>query len=124
MQKLEKLKQNYDFRRLYNKGTACVAPAFVLYWKRGRAGHVRLGLTAGKKIGGAVQRNRAKRVMYAAFCSCLPNIKTGYDFVIVARAKILDLKSTQVATALKKQLTACDIWCDNEYNKQTADTND
>lgn len=113
MQDFEKLKQNYDFRRLYTKGTACVTPAFVLYYRKGRAGKVRLGLTAGKKIGGAVQRNRAKRVLYAAFSSCLPKIPKGYDFVIVARTRILSQKSTQVAATICKQLSASGIWCDN-----------
>lgn len=112
MQNFEKLKQNYDFRRLYTGGTARVTSAFVLYYRKGRAGKVRLGLTAGKKIGGAVQRNRAKRVMYAAFSSCMPHIPKGYDFVIVARARILSQKSTQVAAAMKKQLIASGIWCD------------
>ncbi len=114
MQNFEKLKQNYDFRRLYTKGTACVTPAFILYFRKGRAGKVRLGLTAGKKIGGAVQRNRAKRVMYAAFSSLLPNIPKGYDFVIVARTRILSQKSTQVAATISKQLSASGIWCDAE----------
>ena len=115
MRKLEKLKENYDFRRLYNKGTACVSPAFVLYFRKGRTGRVRIGLTAGKKIGGAVERNRAKRVMVAAFNSCLAHIPQGYEFVIVARTRLLSLKSTQVAAIMEKQLRAADIWCDDEH---------
>ncbi len=67
MKAYEKLKQNWEFRRAYNKGTVAVTPYFVLYACKGRRDSVRLGITAGKKIGTAVKRNRAKRVITAAF---------------------------------------------------------
>lgn len=101
--KLIKIKENYIFRRAYNKGKAFVSPYFVVYVMKNRYG-VRLGITAGKKLGGAVQRNRAKRVVYAAFRECLPILKDGYDFVIVARTRILTIKSTAAAASMKKLL--------------------
>ncbi len=106
-----KLKTNRDFRRLYGRGNTFVTPLFVLYCAKGRKGTVRLGITAGKKLGGAVQRNRAKRVITAAFQMCQSNIVPGHDFVIVARSRILGAKSTDAATLLQKQLTAADLWC-------------
>ncbi|MBE6727614.1 MAG: ribonuclease P protein component [Ruminococcaceae bacterium] len=104
MQVFEKLKQNYDFRRLYRKGKTFVTPYFVLYTHKGRKGKIRLGITAGKKLGCAVQRNRAKRVLYAAFSQSIKNITLGNDFVVVARTKILDVKSTVVKSVLMTQL--------------------
>lgn len=104
MQVFEKLKQNYDFRRLYKKGKTFVTPFFVMYTLKGRKGKIRLGITAGKKLGGAVQRNRAKRVLYAAFRESLLSITSGNDFVVVARTRILDVKSTDVKAVLIKQL--------------------
>ena len=77
MKRNDKLKQNWEFRRLYTRGKCISAPAFVLYYAKGKAGRVRLGITAGKKIGTAVSRNRAKRVITAAFDSILPDIKKG-----------------------------------------------
>lgn len=111
MQKLEKLKLNRDFRRLYGRGKTFVTPLFVVYTMKNKYGKVRLGITAGKKLGGAVQRNRAKRVVTAAFRECLPNIRPGADFVIVARSRILGVKSTEVARLLAVQLKAADLWC-------------
>jgi ribonuclease P protein component len=65
---------------------------------------VRLGITVGKKIGNAVKRNRAKRVITAAFSAVCPQITLGYDFVIVARTRILNVKSTEVSTYLTRLL--------------------
>lgn len=111
MQKLEKLKLNRDFRRLYNRGKAFVTPLFVVYIMKNKYNKARLGITVGKKLGGAVQRNRAKRVVTAAFRECLPNISSGADFVIVARSRILGVKSTEAAYLLAQQLKAADLWC-------------
>ena len=104
MNSIVKLKENRDFRRAYSRGKSLVCPYVVLYYMKNRRGGIRLGITAGKKIGGAVSRNRAKRVITAAFRTCLPNISEGYDFVIVARTRILNVKSTVVASSLKKLL--------------------
>ena len=106
MKRYDKLKQNWEFRRLYNRGKCLSAPAFIVYFAKGKAGRVRLGITAGKKIGTAVKRNRAKRVVTAAFDSVSPHIKKGYDFVIVARGRIVSLKSNAVANMLMGILVA------------------
>ncbi len=117
---ITKLKENYEFKRAYKKGKSFVSPYFVIYAVRRRSG-VRMGITAGKKLGGAVQRNRAKRVLTAAFAECLPGIAPGYDFVLVARTRILAVKSTVVAAAMKKLLSSAGIY---EYDKQACDKAD
>ncbi len=103
MYSFNKLKQNSDFRRTYGRGTTFVTPAFVTYaFKNRRHSGVSVGITAGKKLGGAVQRNRAKRVITAAFAEISDRIKPGYDLVFVARTKILTLKSTEVSALMLK----------------------
>jgi ribonuclease P protein component len=102
--KLIKLKNNYDFRRVYKKGKSYVCPFFVIYINPNRNNNVRLGITVGKKIGNAINRNRAKRVITAAFRSAYPQIAAGNDFVIVARTRILNVKSTKVEELLLKLL--------------------
>lgn len=116
MQQFEKLKLNRDFKRLYYKGSPFVCSGFVLYVAKGRKGRVRLGITATKKLGTAVKRNRAKRVVTAAFRQCVGNISPGYDFVVVARTRILDMKSTAVAERLKASLKEAGILSEDEHN--------
>jgi len=117
MKNYDKLKANRDFHRIYNRGKSFVAPAVVTYVRRCKGDGVYLGITAGKKVGGAVQRNRAKRVITAAFRECAPNIIKGCEFVIVARTRILDCKSNEIAAILKKQLKAAQVWCENELSE-------
>ena len=109
MNSIVKIKENRDFRRAYNRGKSFVSPYIVVYVNKNRTGEKRLGITAGKKIGNAVKRNRAKRVIYAAFRACEELISPGYDFVIVARTRILSAKSTHVARSLEKILDTANI---------------
>ena len=109
MEKLEKIKESYIFRRAYKKGRSFVSPYAVIYLLKNRRSNIRLGITAGKKIGKAVSRNRAKRVITAAFRQILPQIPTGYDYVIVARMRILTVKSTVVADSILKLLSSADF---------------
>ena len=73
---------------------------------------MRLGITVGKKIGKAVKRNRAKRVITAAFSECLPKISGNYDFIIVARTRILTAKSTTVQKYFEKIFIQAGVYGD------------
>ena len=99
------LKQNSDFRRAYGRGKSYSDPALVTYvLKNNRAGICRMGITTSKKIGNAVERNRCRRVIRAAFRELAPQIAGGYDFVFVARTKTKFIKSTQVKKVMLQQL--------------------
>ena len=56
------IRRNSEFGRVYARGKSYVNPALVLYVLKTRGRNTRVGLTATKKIGHAVQRNRARRV--------------------------------------------------------------
>ena len=109
MEELKKIKESYIFRRAYKKGRSLVSPYVVVYMLKNRRNNIRLGITAGKKIGKAVARNRAKRVITAAFRQILSQIPMGYDYVIVARTRILTVKSTAVAESILKLLNSADF---------------
>lgn len=103
------IKENRDFRRLYRQSASFVTPALVVYFKETRAGFSRLGITAGKKIGGAVQRNRAKRVVREAYRALLPRFNKSVDMVIVARKKSAYVKSDIVRDELEKVLIKANL---------------
>lgn len=104
MPKIETLKLNKDFKRLYGRGKSFVHPVLVTYVMRNRTGYCRVGITTGKKVGNAVQRNRARRVILAAYRELIPQISGGYDLVFVARSKTPFVKSTDICKVLAKQL--------------------
>ena len=60
------IRRNSEYGRVYARGKSYVNPALVLYVLKTRGKKTRVGLTATKKIGHAVQRNRARRVMKGA----------------------------------------------------------
>ena len=103
-----RLNTNSDFRRAYTRGKAYTDPALVTYVRKNRAGICRIGITASKKIGGAVQRNRAKRVIRAA-AEMLPAFQPGYDIVFVARSKTVRKKSTYIRDVMERQLRSAGI---------------
>lgn len=98
------LNRNTDFRRAYGRGKVFTNPALVSYVTKNRAGICRIGITTSKKIGNAVERNRSRRVIRAAFRTAAPQVQGGWDIVFVARSKTKYLKSTQLEPILFKQL--------------------
>lgn len=104
MGEISVLNQNRDFRRVYARGKAFVDSALVLYVLKNKQGCVRCGITASKKIGGAVERNRARRVIREASREVLPGVSAGVDLVLVARSRTVRLKSTDVTRILRRQL--------------------
>ena len=62
----------------------------------------RVGLSVSKKLGGAVGRNRAKRLLRVACDLACVNVKGGYDLIIVARNRIDGKNSLQVTHDLKR----------------------
>ena len=96
MNSVETLKTNSDFRRAYARGKSYTNPALVMYVRKNRAGSCRIGITASKKIGNAVQRNRARRIIREAFRQINLPLKGHYDLVFVARTKTVYKKSTEI----------------------------
>jgi ribonuclease P protein component len=121
MNSIIKIKENHIFRRAYRRGTSLVCPYAVVYVLKNPRNNIRLGITSSKKIGNAVCRNRARRVITAAFRSVLPQIGVGCDFVIVARSRILTAKSTQVADALLKLFAKAELINSANVNQNEQD---
>lgn len=103
------INRNGDFRALYHRGKSQVHPVLVTYVRKNRLGAPRAGITTGKKVGGAVQRNRCRRVIREAYRQLLPRVRGGWDIVFVARARTLDMKSPQIQAVMQKQLTALGV---------------
>lgn len=102
------IKENRDFRRLYNRGKSKAAPCLVTYAMQNKSGATRVGITTSKKIGTAVQRNRARRVIRAAFSQLEGNVH-GWDLVFVARSRTCRVKMQQVLADMEKELKALGV---------------
>lgn len=83
------LKLNHIFRRLY--ATSGHANGYlVLYARPNRSKINRVGITAGKKLGHAVVRNRVRRRLREVYRLNEDRFTTGWDIVVVARSRCID----------------------------------
>jgi ribonuclease P protein component len=99
-----RLRRRSDFKRVYSKGKSFVSELVVLYVAPSRECGTRIGFAASKKLGGAVVRNRTKRVMREAVRAYVDRLSPGYDMVIVGRRRTAESKSTEVGAALGRAL--------------------
>ena len=93
MKRAVTLKENYEFRRLYQKGASAVGGGMVLYCRKNRLGHNRLGVTVSVKLGHAVVRNRARRRLREVYRLNSGRLRQGYDMILVARGRTSSLSS-------------------------------
>ena len=103
------IKENRDFTRIYKRGKSYVSPTLVSYIMKYRSNNLRYGITTGKKIGNAVKRTRARRVIRASYYQLFSEIKPGYDIIFVARGKTPFVKSQVVYAAMKKHMKSAGI---------------
>ena len=113
MSRFVTLNSNTDFRRAYMRGKVYTNPALVTYVIKNRAGICRIGITTSKKIGNAVQRNRARRVIREAYRSLTPP-EGGFDIVFVARTKTVYKKSTDISAVMRKHLISAGVAKDDK----------
>ena len=89
MQHTVSLKQNHEFRRLYNRGKSAVSPYFAIYCRKTGRPYSRLGITTGVKLGNAVKRNFVRRRIRALYRTNEAGLQPGYDIVVVARTRAI-----------------------------------
>ncbi len=103
------INRNYLFMRVYKSKLSFVSPYVVTYVLPKKRGGIRVGITSSKKIGGAVTRNRARRVVRAAAFPLLKDADGSFDIVFVCRAATAGKKSTFVSGVIKNHLARAGV---------------
>jgi ribonuclease P protein component len=81
----QKLKKNYEFKKVYNEGRYYVEKYVVMYIVMNNSASNRVGFSVSKKVGNSVVRNRVKRLMKEVYRQKAVNMKLGHDMVFTAR---------------------------------------
>ena len=94
MQRKFRLTRSTDFKRVRRTGKSYAHPFVVLVVQASEAPRARVGVTAGRSVGGAVRRNKAKRLLREAMRPLLRDLLPGWDLILIARPVLLS-KSLQ-----------------------------
>ncbi|MFV0560383.1 MAG: ribonuclease P protein component [Enterococcus sp.] len=86
MKKTYRVKKERDFQKVFQTGDSYANRKFVVYkLPKENQKHFRVGLSVGKKVGNAVQRNEVKRKIRAAVYAVKETIDPELDFIVIAR---------------------------------------
>ncbi|MCW3018355.1 MAG: ribonuclease protein component, partial [Solirubrobacterales bacterium] len=81
-----RLSRSAEFERVYRQGRSVANRHLVLYtFPNASTQRPRLGLSVSRKVGGAVERNKVKRLLREAFSRAENDLRVGQDVVVVAR---------------------------------------
>lgn len=96
----ERIRQRAEFQKIYERGARLQSRYFTIFLLGNELGLGRLGIAATRKLGGAVERNRAKRLIREVFRR--NKLARGVDVVIVPKRGLLDAS----LTALEREYNA------------------
>ena len=101
MKRRFRLTRSTDFKRVRSIGKSYAHPLVVLIAAPSEADTIRIGIAAGRSTGGAVSRNRAKRLLREACRPLVPQLAPGKDIILIARASIVGANLDEVQEALR-----------------------
>lgn len=111
MKRTYRLRRPDQFQRARREGRSFGSALLTLNVVVGRRRRIRCGFVVGKKIGGAVQRNRAKRRVREAVRLALPSIGAGHDIVFVVRSPaLIDAPFSSIQADVEQLLRRARLW--------------
>lgn len=100
-----RLRSSNDMERVRREGKSYAHPLTVLVaCPQTQPATARVGVVAGRSVGGAVQRNRAKRLLREAIRAQAKQVKDGWDLMLIARAPLAGVKLPQAQAAVNQLL--------------------
>jgi len=108
-----RLRAKDRFQQVRRQGKSFKHPLIILVLLSNDLPHSRFGFTASKRIGNAVQRNRARRLMREAIRLRFDAIKPGWDAVCIARKPIASATFQEVQSACEHLLVQAQLLTEN-----------
>jgi ribonuclease P protein component len=105
--KRRRLSRSGEFDRVYRDGASQASRYLVIYsFPRGDEDRTetRLGVSASRKVGAAVERNRLKRVLREAFWALSDQLADGHDYVLVARPDLVALAESEGEAGVRRAI--------------------
>ncbi len=83
-----RIRRGGDFQRAFRRWLSVADPRIVIFGYRNGLPHARLGISASRRLGGAVVRNRWKRLLREAFRLSCPQLPEGIDLIVIPRPNV------------------------------------
>ena len=109
MKRKFRLIKSTDFKRVRRLGKSYAHPFLVLIKLPNTLNKTRIGVSAGRSIGNAVRRNKAKRKIREIIRPILTEIQPGWDIILLARKPILTANHQEIISAMNDTLLRSDL---------------
>lgn len=110
MQATKPLRLNYEFRRVYQKGSCARGRYLLLYLRRRQAPGRLLGVTVSRKLKGACRRNRIKRRLRALYQADELRLRAPYELIVQGRESVLDAPFADLQKEFRRLISQLDLW--------------
>lgn len=107
--KTKRLVSGRQFEAVLGRRLFASTSVLLLYMAENKCGYPRLGISVGKGCGGAVIRNRLKRVLREAFRQSQGQIPPSFDYVLMVLSRRLNLQAKEATKKSVKQLKPADV---------------
>jgi len=105
-----RLTKSNDFKRVRRNGRSYAHPLIVLIVHPQEVnGLSRFGISAGRSVGIAVQRNRAKRMLREALRNLMPHVESGWDIILLSRHPLTNASLTEIQSAITQLFSRAGI---------------
>ncbi len=112
MKRRFRLTKSTDYQRVRRLGKSYAHPLIVLIALPNGETDTHWGMVAGKSVGGAVQRNRVKRLLRSAGDNLSNQVQKGWDLVLIARKPLVNAEFDQVQNTLHELLQRAHVMRD------------
>ena len=116
MKRKFRLTRSSDIERVRRLGRSYPHPLVVLIAAPNQLDQVRVGVAAGRSVGTAVIRNRAKRLLREAARPLIPHLKPGWLILLLARNPLAEASFSETSTALRTLLRQAHLFNDNHVS--------
>ncbi|HBY09215.1 MAG TPA: ribonuclease P protein component [Chloroflexi bacterium] len=111
-----RLRSSIDFKRVRRSGKSYAHPLIVLIKQANEIETSRFGISAGRSMGNAVQRNRAKRRIREVIRPRISEIQSGWDLIFLARAPLKNASYSELQTAIDQLIKRAGISKEQNVN--------
>jgi len=110
VQRKYRLTRSTDFKRVRHTVKSYTHPLIVLAVKSNDKSEIRVGVTAGRSVGGAVRRNRSKRLLREAMRPMLLDLPAGWDLLLIARSPLPSKSLQEIRDSLENLLRRANLY--------------